>query len=127
MRNILIVGLGGFAGAILRYLMSTWAQTASGNSGFPYGTLLVNLLGCLIIGFSIKLVGVYDLLNSELRLFAVVGLLGAFTTFSTFGGETFVLLREGKLLFSLVNIGVQLGAGLFAVWLGHAIASLLWT
>lgn len=117
--NIAAVGSGGFVGASLRYLLSLYAQSRFPESGFPYGTLFVNLLGCLLIGF---LAGLFELKSwghAETRLFLFVGVLGGFTTFSTFSHETFLLWENGKVLFSLMNMGIQVFAGLFFVWLGY--------
>lgn len=127
MEKLLLVGLGGFFGAILRYLVGGWVQTASGSTRFPFGTLVVNLTGCLLIGFLIQTTEVSEWLNAQTRLFAIVGLLGAFTTFSSFGGETFILFRDGKTLLALVNIGAQLLFGLAAVWVGYRFGTLIRT
>lgn len=127
MEKLLLVGLGGFFGAILRYLMGGWIQKASGSTHFPFGTLMVNLTGCLLMGFLIQTTEVSEWFNAQTRLFVIVGLLGAFTTFSSFGGETFTLLREGKTLLALVNIGAQLLFGLAAVWVGYRFGMLIET
>ncbi len=127
MEKLLLVGLGGFFGAILRYLIGGWTQTTAGSTGFPFGTLVVNLIGCLLIGFLIQATEVSEWISAQTRLFAMVGVLGAFTTFSTFGGETFILLRDGKTLLALVNIGAQLLFGLAAVWVGYRFGMLIRT
>ncbi len=124
--NILIIGLGGFVGAILRYLVSTFVQTGSGSAIFPYGTLSVNLIGCFFIGFFALLAESRGILTAEARMFLLVGLLGSFTTFSTFSYETMNLLRDGRHFLAGVNITVQVIAGLFCVWLGRVIALLIW-
>lgn len=119
--NIAIVGSGGFLGASLRYILSLYTQSRFPESSFPYGTLVVNLLGCLIIGL---LAGLFELKSwghTEARLFLFVGILGGFTTFSTFSHETFLLWENGKMLFSLLNMGVQIFAGLLLVWLGYVL------
>lgn len=125
MEKLLLVGLGGFLGAIFRYLIGGWVQTASGSTGFPYGTLAVNLIGCLLMGFLIQATEVSEWIGAQTRLFAMVGALGAFTTFSTFGGETFMLLREGKTLLALMSIGAQLLFGLAGVWAGYRFGALI--
>lgn len=119
--NIAIVGSGGFLGASLRYILSLYTQSRFPESSFPYGTLVVNLLGCLIIGL---LAGLFELKSwghTEVRLFLFVGILGGFTTFSTFSHETFLLWENGKMLLSLLNMGVQIFAGLLLVWLGYVL------
>ena len=124
--KILLIGLGGSLGAILRYLVSGGVQGWSGSGAFPYGTLSVNLLGCLVIGLLSQLVELRGLFSPDARAFLFIGTLGAFTTFSTFGNETMQLMREGELFLSLANICAQILLGLTAVWLGHACAQWLW-
>ena len=92
MSKILLVGFGGFVGAVLRYGISGWVQRWTGSVNFPYGTLAVNLLGCLVIGLLAGLAEDRGLFTPEARLFLFIGVLGAFTTFSTFGIETLNLL-----------------------------------
>jgi len=123
-QNILIVGMGGFIGASLRYLLSGWVQRLSGQAGFPYGTIAVNLLGCLLIGFLGGLAVNRGLFASESRLFLLIGVLGGFTTFSTFGYETLTLLRDGQLVIAITNVGIQVVIGVVAVWIGYTVSSL---
>ncbi|MFQ5588790.1 MAG: fluoride efflux transporter CrcB [Nitrospiria bacterium] len=125
MDKVLFVGLGGFLGAVLRYWVGGWAQNVSGSHNFPFGTLAVNLLGCLLMGFLIRMTEVSEWLNAQTRLFAMVGVLGAFTTFSTFGGETFILLRDGKNLMGLMSVGAHLLFGLAGVWAGYRFGVLI--
>jgi len=126
MQNLLLIGLGGFMGAVLRYSVSGAVQGWSKSMSFPYGTLAVNLLGCLLIGALSQVAEVKGVLSTEARSFIFIGLLGAFTTFSTFGNDTVSLFREGKDLLSLVNIGLHLVLGLSAVWLGQSLVSQPW-
>jgi fluoride exporter len=125
MRNILLVGAGGFLGSIARYLTGgviySWVRTP----WLPWGTLVVNVLGCLIIGFLGGLAEARQVLGPEVRLFLFIGVLGGFTTFSTFGYETFALLRDGQTLQAVLNILLQLLLGLGAVWAGYIISRLL--
>ncbi len=125
MENILIIGLGGFTGAILRYSLSGTVQSLSNSVSFPYGTLAVNLLGCFTIGFLSQLVESHGFLQPKTRSFLLVGFLGSFTTFSTFGNESLNLLLEGEKIFSLANIGLHIFLGLGFVWLGRIAASTL--
>jgi len=124
--KLLWIGLGGFTGSILRYLVSGWAQASSGSATFPYGTLAVNVLGCLVIGVLSYLADVRGVFSAETRLFVFVGLLGGFTTFSTFGNETLNLLRDGELVTALINVTANVVLCLLAVWLGRAGALVLW-
>ena len=122
MIGILLVGVGSFVGGVLRYGLSTWVHRALDNPWFPYGTLAVNGLGCLVIGFLAGLAESRAAITPEARLFLFVGILGGFTTFSSFALETFSLARDTQNLAALVNIGLQLVLGLLAVWVGNAIA-----
>jgi len=115
--TLLIVGVGGFLGAVLRYSLSSLVQRLVG-AGFPAGTLVVNVLGCLGIGYALGLASRADL-SESLRLFVVVGLIGSFTTFSTLGYETVELLRAGSHRAALLSVGMQLALGLGAVVLGR--------
>lgn len=126
MTNILLVGIGGFIGSALRYTVSGYVQQATKSVGFPYGTLTVNLLGCFVIGFLAQFAENRGLFTSESRLFVFVGILGGFTTFSSFGNETLNLARDGQMMSALANIGGNVIIGLFAVWLGRTVSYLIW-
>ncbi len=126
MYRMLWVGFGGFVGAILRYTISGWVQRWTESFNFPHGTLAVNLMGCFIIGLLSQLLESRSAFGVEARLFIFIGLLGAFTTFSTFGNETLNLLRGGETLFALSNMAVHIVLGLGMVWLGRALAELIW-
>ncbi|MFD2531720.1 fluoride efflux transporter CrcB [Gracilimonas halophila] len=122
--KIIAVGSGGFIGAVFRYLISIFAQSQFPSSKFPYGTVAANLIGCLVIGFLAGLFELKSWANPEFRLFIFVGILGGFTTFSTFSHETFLLWENGKFLMSLLNIGVQVIFGFVFVWVGFQIVRL---
>jgi CrcB protein len=124
--KILIIGSGGFLGAVLRYYASGYAQSLSGSYSFPVGTLAVNLIGCFIIGAISKLAEDLGLFSIETRLFLTIGFLGAFTTYSTFGYETLNLLRDNEWMYALTNVGLHLFLGIGAVWVGRSIALLVW-
>ena len=126
MVKLLIIGLGGFVGAILRYSLSGVIQSASRSVSFPYGTLGVNVIGCFFIGLLSFLVESRGLFTPETRLFLAIGLLGSLTTFSTFGNETFELMRDSAFILAAANIGAQIFIGLAAVWCGRAMAHSLW-
>lgn len=126
MLNILLVGIGGAFGSIARYLVSTWVQTTVKSVGFPFGTLTVNLVGCFVIGFLAQLAEARGIFTSESRAFVFIGILGGFTTFSSFGNETLNLARGGEIWSALSNVGLNVVIGLFAVWLGRTVAYLIW-
>jgi len=120
MPNAVYVLLGGALGATGRYLLAGWVSRAA-ESPFPWGTLTVNLAGCLVIGAAWGL-GERMLWAPAFRTFLFVGILGAFTTFSSFGLETLHLLRDAEHVRALGYVlGSNLG-GLFLVWLGMALA-----
>ena len=119
MVKILLVGLGGFLGAVARWGVAGAVQRVAGSS-FPAGTLAVNVLGCAAIGVLMGLVTSYSLLGPEARAFLLVGVLGAFTTFSTFGWETLALLSDGEWLPAFLNVALNVLVGLGAVFAGLA-------
>jgi CrcB protein len=124
--NILLVGAGGFIGSVLRYLLSGYIQQTTKSINFPYGTLAVNVIGCFVIGFLAQLAESRGVFTSESRLFVFIGILGGFTTFSTFGNETLNLARDSQMLGALANIGANVIIGLLAVWLGRTVSYLIW-
>ena len=124
MERFLYISLGAILGANARYLVGQWAAVQFGVT-FPYGTLLVNVIGCFVIGLFYELGGTRILITPELRLFVAVGFLGAFTTFSSFGNESINLLRSGDLLMGVVNIVGSNLLGLLAVVAGIALARAL--
>jgi CrcB protein len=119
MSKLIIIGLGGFVGALVRYGLSGFVQALSKNITFPFGTLAINLLGCLLIGAFAQLIETQASFSADTRDFIFIGLLGAFTTFSTFSNETFGLMQRGDMLLAFENIGMHLIFGLGAVWLGR--------
>jgi CrcB protein len=121
-RNLLLVGAGGFIGSVLRYLLGGWVQSMVEPSKFPLGTLMVNALGCLVMGVVGGIAESRELLSAEVRLFLMVGLLGGFTTFSAFGNETLLLWHDAPPMTALLNITPHLLLGLGAVWLGYMLA-----
>ena len=119
--NAVLVGTGGFAGALFRYALGGIVHRRFPLTTFPYGTLTVNLLGCLLIGLLAGLAESRQLFSPEFRRFALIGLLGGFTTFSTFGYETFAMLRDAEYLRAASNIGMHVFLGLALVWVGYAL------
>jgi fluoride exporter len=126
MIKLVLIGAGGFIGSVLRYVIGGSIQTLSQSIAFPYGTLAVNILGCFCIGFLSELVDTRAFIDTDTRAFLVVGILGGFTTFSAFGNETMNLVRDGEAALALMNVGAQVLLGLGAVWLGYALAFLIW-
>jgi len=120
MKAYLFVALGGSLGALFRYAVSGWIQQLAGGL-FPWGTLFVNVLGSFLLGVLYE-VAMRAVVPPEWRLFWAVGVLGAFTTFSTFSYETLGMLREGAtlpaLLYGLGSPVLGVGAALVGVWLG---------
>ena len=118
MRDFLIVGLGGFLGSGMRWFLESTFHKIFLNFSFPGGILIVNLVGCLGIGLCAGFIESRELVNPSIRLFLIVGILGGFTTFSSFANDSFALLRSGSLGMSLANIGLNVGLGMSAVYLG---------
>lgn len=117
------VGAGGFFGAAARHLVVTWVSRRE-LQYFPFGTLTVNLIGCLLIGVLAGLGDARGLLSTHGRLFFVVGVLGGFTTYSTFALDALTLGYEGELERSLIYVGLHLVAGIGAAWLGYRLGRL---
>jgi CrcB protein len=117
----LIVGAGGFLGAAARYLLGGFVQRWSATP-FPSGTFLINVTGCLGIGFLAALAEERPALGPEARLFWMAGVLGGYTTFSTFGYETVTLARDGSYALAAANVLGQVALGLLAVWAGAWLA-----
>jgi len=118
MTKLLFIAAGGAVGAVFRYLLSGWCQRVT-DTTFPIGTLVVNVLGCLLIGvLTAAFTGPY-FIRDEFRAAVLVGLLGGLTTFSTFGWETMALVNDGLLRRAILNIFVTNAVALFAVWLGY--------
>ena len=124
--SILLVAIGGALGSVMRYLLGTWVQSVSESIDFPYGTLMVNLIGCFVIGFFSQLAETRGAFTSESRAFVFIGILGGFTTFSAFGNDTINLVRDGEMFNALANVGANVILGLALVWLGHTVAYWIW-
>ena len=124
MLQILAVAIGGAIGSVMRYLVSAWAAEKFGTQ-FPYGTLLVNVAGCFIIGLFLVLATERLALSPYWRLFIASGFLGGLTTFSSFSYETFQLFTQSQFLLAVQNIGINVLAGLTATYLGAVLARAL--
>ena len=117
MRQMLAIAAGGAAGSLLRFWMSNWVHSFAERS-FPYGTLVVNVLGCLLMGFLFVLF--IDRLsdNPVLRAGILIGVLGGFTTFSSFSIETFHLIEQGAWIKAVANMSGSLALCVGATWIG---------
>jgi fluoride exporter len=124
MKDLLLVGSGGFLGSVSRYLVGGWVHRLLGVATFPVGTLAVNVIGCFVIGFLGGLAEARQMLTPEGRLFLMLGFLGGFTTFSSFGYETLSLARGGEGVRALVNVALHLVLGLTAVVAGQQLSRL---
>lgn len=119
-KSVLIVGLGGFIGSALRYLIARYFQLHVAST-FPWSTLVVNIAGSLLIGILFGLSEKGNFLTPEWRIFLTVGLCGGFTTFSTFSNDAFILLREGEFLGFASYTGLSFFLGITAVFLGYLV------
>ena len=117
--KLLVIAIGGGLGALARYGLSGLVQGRG--AAFPWGTLAVNAIGCLLIG------ALFERVAADARAFVVVGVLGGFTTFSAFGHETVELLRGGQLNLALANVGLNVAVGIGAVVLGRAAGGMIWS
>lgn len=120
MKHVLAIAMGGALGSVLRFWVSNWVTGMLGR-GFPYGTLLVNVSGSLLMGFLyIVLIEKFNA-STEWRALLLIGLLGGFTTFSSFSMETFNLIETGEILKALGNVILSVSVCLAATWLGVAV------
>ena len=124
MYMLLLIGLGGFVGAILRYLMGGWIQ--NGLLSFPLGTLGVNFVGTFFLSLTMYLSEYKGLFNEETRIFLTIGLFGAFTTMSTFSYESFKLLENKETILLSLNVVGTIALTFLAAYLGKFIAINLW-
>jgi CrcB protein len=123
-KNLLLIGAGGFLGSVARYLLSRLNLHIDWLS-IPWGTLLVNVLGSLLIGFLIGISEKSQVLTLEMRMFLMVGLCGGFTTFSSFTGENLMLMRNGQFLPLFLYTGLSIMLGFTAVYFGYISTRLL--
>lgn len=121
---ILAVTIGGGAGAAMRYIMAGLVQQWTSDE-FPYGTLVVNILGSLLLGFIVQIAESKTGPGPWLRLLLTVGLCGGFTTFSTFSLESFRLLQDGSYLLAAGNIAGSLVLCLVGIWAGMVLARMI--
>jgi len=121
--EVILVTIGGGIGSASRYLVSTWAAARFG-ADFPYGTLIVNVVGCFIIGAFMTVATERLIVSPYWRLFVTVGIVGGFTTFSSFSYETIHLLQEADALRAFYNVSLNVLVGFSATWLGIGLARL---
>jgi CrcB protein len=118
--TVILIGIGGFIGAILRYAIGGWVQ--DNFASFPFGTLFVNILGSFFLGLIMYLSEYQGVFSEEARVFLTIGILGAFTTLSTFSYESFRLLDNSSLILLIINITATVVLSIFAVYLGKTVA-----
>ncbi len=123
LKNLLIIGSGGFIGSIARYLVSQLNLSVNFHS-IPVGTLLVNIIGCFLIGFLSGIADKSMILSTEWRLFLMVGLCGGFTTFSAFANENLMLMHNGQIAAVLLYTAISIFLGFLAVYIGYVITNL---
>ena len=121
MSQVIAIAVGGAFGSVLRYVLSTWVHTLVGR-GFPYGTLAVNVLGCLAMGILFVLLVERMGESAVWRAGLLIGVLGGFTTFSTFSIETFNLVEQGAMAKAAANMAASLVLCVGATWLGVILA-----
>jgi fluoride exporter len=124
MQNILCVGLGGFIGASLRYIISINSTKLFG-AQFPYGTLIVNVIGGLFIGLIMELCITTNAISPSLKLFLVTGIIGGLTTFSTFSYETVTLFIEGNYVAGMLNTVLNLFLSIAGVVIGKFLIQII--
>ena len=113
--QLLVAGLGGFFGAASRHAVGLWMGVVTSHHWFPGATLIVNVLGCLLIGALGRVSG----LTGHWRLFVITGVLGGLTTFSSFGFQSLELMRDRTAWLAVLNVLLHVVLGLGAVWVGY--------
>lgn len=124
-RDILLVGIGGLFGSVLRYLVSIIASTYL-TSPFPYATFAVNVTGCFLIGVIFAVSDRGQLISPEWRILLTTGFCGGFTTFSTFSFESVKLLQDGEFMYSFANAAFSIVFGLAATWFAIVLVRSIW-
>ena len=124
MGKLFLIGLAGFIGTLTRYWMSGVMARRYGET-FPVGTLAVNLVGCFLVGLLFHLLQERFLVNQTMRTVILIGFLGGFTTFSSFGLQTFTLLQDGQFGLAALNVTASNVVGMLLVWAGYTLAKIL--
>ena len=122
--ELVLVGVGGFAGAVARRLLDLWVSDRTGGS-FPFGTLVINLTGTFLVGLLFAWAIDRDVLPREIRGPLMIGFLGAYTTFSTWMLESWRLVEDGAWQLAVLNLGASVGLGIIAVVGGLAVGRML--
>ncbi|WDP91814.1 MAG: fluoride efflux transporter CrcB [Desulfobacter sp.] len=125
MFKLAMVGLGGGMGAICRFMVYEICLGLVKNAWLPYGTIIVNVAGCFVIGLLGGIAETRDVFSPELRALIFIGFLGGFTTFSTFGFELFFFIRNGQAGVAALNAAIQFTLGLLGVWAGFSLSRLV--
>jgi CrcB protein len=120
--NLLLIAIGGALGSVARYTLSIVILRVSGTL-FPLGTFVVNVIGCLVFGAIAGAASQRVQLAPPMRLFLLTGILGGFTTFSSYAFESFTLVRDGQFLWASMNIAGQVIAGLAGMWAGYVVTN----
>ena len=118
LKTLLIIGSGSFIGGVARYIVSRFIQNGV-ISSFPFGTIVVNIIGCFLIGLIYGISERGNMINAEWRIFLTVGFCGGFTTFSTFAYENVSLLRDGNFFLFALYTSLSVFLGLLATYLGN--------
>ena len=121
---ILLIGLAGAMGAVTRYLLSSFVTGLFG-AAFPWGTFLVNAVGCFLFGVAVGLADHFELVSDTARLILLTGFMGAFTTFSTFIFDIHILFAESRWMPGLFNMTGQIMIGLICLWVGQKLVDVL--
>lgn len=122
LKSILFVGIGSFFGGIVRYIISYLMKNVSSYQTFPWATLIVNLIGCFLIGIIFAIFSKYSNTNNPLYLLLATGFCGGFTTFSTFANESLQMIQSGNILGFVSYTLTSIILGIILVWLGYIIA-----
>lgn len=122
MKAVVLVALGGALGSVARFKLSGWVLHHAVSWRFPIGTLVVNVVGCLVAGVLAGMSARHHALTPDVRLLLFTGLLGGFTTFSAFGLETVLLMKRGEWAIAAANVSISVLAAVIALWLGFAVA-----
>ena len=120
MQKLVLIGAAGLVGTLARYLLSVWIDSRL-NQTFPFGTLAVNLLGCFLAGYVLHVTEEKYPVDPVLLTVIFVGFLGGFTTFSSYGLQTFNMIKDGSVVLAAANLIVSNLGGLLLVWAGYAI------